>query len=84
MKTKRLSRLVSFSADFIVGISPALFIMILPTFAVGLLFDPPYDVIGMVAILVMAAFFTPWSPWPVLSNARSRRGRSRLRSRTAR
>jgi hypothetical protein len=71
-------------ADFVAGVSPALFIIILPTFVVGLLLDPPYDVIGLAAILVMAAFFTPWSPWPVLSNGRARRARFRLRSRTAR
>lgn len=45
MKTK------NFIVEFFIGMAPAFFILILPTYLAGRLLSPPYDVLAMAIIL---------------------------------
>ncbi|HWM54010.1 MAG TPA: hypothetical protein VNO20_01280 [Solirubrobacterales bacterium] len=49
MKTK------NFIVEFFIGMAPAFFILILPTYLAGLLLSPPYDVLAMAVILAIGA-----------------------------
>lgn len=77
MQTKRLI------IDFIVGFAPVL-VIVVPWMVIAHLLDPPYDALGGVVIMVLAALLAPWSPWSVLPRARERRFRARGHSHASR